>query len=118
MISLDLMRSSEVRKVGDRLNVQVANDLKYIFWFCSKVREALGLDKCPNKFLGSAAAPISVDTLLYFQSLDIMISEFFGSTETSGPQTCCGEGKPTNNFYSYYYSKEAKSLGTFVLPAS
>ena len=82
------------------LNVQVAEDLKYTFSFCSKVREALGLDKCPNKFLGSAAAPISVDTLLYFQSLDIMISEFFGSTETSGPQTCCGEGKPTNNFYS------------------
>ena len=74
--------------------------------FYSKVREALGLDKTPNKFLGSAAAPLSVETILYFQSLDIVISEFFGSTETSGPQTCCGEGKPTNNFYS----KESTTL--------
>ena len=24
----------------------------------------------------------------------------------------------SSNMYSYYYSKEAKSLGTFVLPAS
>ena len=58
----------------------------------SKVHKALGLDKTQH-LVGSAAAPLSVDTILYFQSLDIIIGEFFGSTETSGPQTSCMEGK-------------------------
>ena len=53
-----------------------------------------------DQMLCLSCNPDSVLEVLYFQSLDIMISEFFGSTETSGPQTCCGEGKPTNNFYS------------------
>ena len=51
--------------------------------------------------MGSAAAPLGVETILYFQSLDIMICEFFGSTETCGPQTCCGEGTSTKKFFLY-----------------
>ena len=64
----------------------------------SLIHKALGLHK-NQQLVGSAAAPLSVDTILYFQSLDIMIGEFFGSTETSGPQTSCMEGKPTKKFY-------------------
>jgi len=95
-----LVREGKIQPDQGSLSYKLARKL-----VLSKVREALGLDKCPNKFLGSAAAPISVDTLLYFQSLDIMISEFFGSTETSGPQTCCGEGpfnKPGSVGESYW----------------
>ena len=61
-------------------------------------RKALGLYR-NQQFVGSAAAPLSVDTILYFQSLDIMIGEFYGSTETGGPQTSCMEGKPTKKCY-------------------
>jgi len=50
-----------------------------------KVREALGLDKCRTFF--SAAAPISKETLEYFLSLDIVVSQLFGMSETTGPHT-------------------------------
>ena len=35
----------------------------------------------------TGSAPIPVETLLYFQSLDIMIAELYGSTECMGPAT-------------------------------
>lgn len=73
-----------------------------------KIKEALGLDKC-NAFY-TAAAPISVDTLKYFASLDIpgvksshfyhikyvytkmfpfiyVVYELFGQSECTGPHT-------------------------------
>ena len=54
----------------------------------SKIREALGLDKAvaPTATCTSAA-PLNVETFYYFQSLDIIITELLGCTETSGPQT-------------------------------
>ena len=50
----------------------------------TKVRAALGLDKC-HHFL-TAAAPIAKDTLEFFYSLDMIILELFGMSETSGEQ--------------------------------
>ena len=50
-----------------------------------KVREALGLDRCVNFFSG--AAPISMECLKYFLSLDMVILELYGLSETNGPQT-------------------------------
>jgi long-subunit acyl-CoA synthetase (AMP-forming) len=49
------------------------------------VKEALGLDRCVKFFSG--AAPISMETLKYFISLDIVILELYGLSETNGPQT-------------------------------
>jgi long-chain-fatty-acid--CoA ligase ACSBG len=51
----------------------------------SKVKEALGLDQTRVCF--TAAAPISVETLTYFASLDIHIYEVFGQSECTGPHT-------------------------------
>ena len=53
------------------------------------VHQALGLNqarKYPHG-LASAAAPLNLDTHKYFESLDMEIVEFYGSTEASGPQT-------------------------------
>jgi long-chain-fatty-acid--CoA ligase ACSBG len=56
----------------------------------SNLKKALGLDKCKGCF--TAAAPISVDTLNYFASLDIPIYEVFGQSECTGPHTVNNEG--------------------------
>ena len=51
----------------------------------SKVREKLGLDRC--KIFFSCAAPISMDTLEFFLSLGIPITEIYGMSECTGPGT-------------------------------
>ena len=52
---------------------------------CSKVRVALGLDRCRLCFVG--AAPVTMETLRYFQSINIPLFELFGMSETSGPHS-------------------------------
>lgn len=51
----------------------------------SKVREKLGLERC--RLFISTAAPISVDTLEFFLSLNIPITEVYGMSECTGPGT-------------------------------
>lgn len=51
----------------------------------SKIKLALGLDQC--YFAVCGAAPMTVETLNYFASLDIPIYEGFGQSECSGPHT-------------------------------
>lgn len=51
----------------------------------SKVRQALGLDRCRVQI--TSAAPISRSTLEFFLSLDIPIYEVFGMSECTGPGT-------------------------------
>ena len=51
----------------------------------SKIKEALGLDQVKGCF--TAAAPISIETLEYFASLDIPVYEVFGQSECTGPHT-------------------------------
>ncbi|OQS07058.1 long-chain-fatty-acid-CoA ligase [Thraustotheca clavata] len=53
----------------------------------SKVRDALGLDRC--MVFASGAAPISNDTINFFMGLDMPIYEFFGQSETTGPTLLC-----------------------------
>jgi len=55
-----------------------------------KIKEALGLDQCKACF--TAAAPISVDTLNYFASLDLPVYELFGQSECTGPHTSSRAG--------------------------
>ncbi|MFZ2631672.1 MAG: AMP-binding protein [Desulfosalsimonadaceae bacterium] len=51
----------------------------------SKVREKLGLDRC--RIFVSTAAPISMDTLEFFLSLGIPLTEVYGMSECTGPGT-------------------------------
>ncbi|XP_067017003.1 long-chain-fatty-acid--CoA ligase ACSBG2-like [Acropora muricata] len=51
----------------------------------NKIRVALGLDRCRLCFVG--AAPVTMETLRYFQSINIPLNEMFGMSECSGPQT-------------------------------
>jgi long-chain-fatty-acid--CoA ligase ACSBG len=52
------------------------------FLILSRVKAALGLDKC--KVFISGAAPIKTSTVEYFASLDIPIMGAYGMSETSG----------------------------------
>jgi long-chain acyl-CoA synthetase len=51
----------------------------------SKVREGLGMDQV--KIAITAAAPISPDLILFFQTLGIPLFELYGMSETTGPAT-------------------------------
>jgi long-subunit acyl-CoA synthetase (AMP-forming) len=51
----------------------------------SKVREKLGLDRA--RICATSTAPISLDTLQFFLSLDIPIMEVYGMSECTGPAT-------------------------------
>ena len=50
-----------------------------------KVKQNLGLDH--TKVIGVGAAPISMESLEYFLSLDIPLLECYGMSETGGPHT-------------------------------
>lgn len=62
------------------LSFKIANKLVF-----SKVRQALGLDRCRLQI--TAAAPISRHTLDFFLSLNIPLFELYGLSECSGPAT-------------------------------
>ncbi len=51
----------------------------------SKVRQRLGFDRC--RLFISTAAPIALDTLEFFMSLGIPITEVYGMSECTGPAT-------------------------------
>jgi len=51
----------------------------------SKVREGLGMDQVTIAI--TAAAPISPDLILFFQTLGIPLFELYGLSETTGPAT-------------------------------
>jgi long-subunit acyl-CoA synthetase (AMP-forming) len=49
----------------------------------------LGLDQTKLKPIGniSGAAPLNVETFMYFQSIDIILHELYGMSESNGAQT-------------------------------
>eukprot|EP01113_Clastostelium_recurvatum_P049446 TRINITY_DN915_c0_g1_i3.p1 TRINITY_DN915_c0_g1~~TRINITY_DN915_c0_g1_i3.p1 ORF type:complete len:662 (+),score=269.99 TRINITY_DN915_c0_g1_i3:30-2015(+) len=69
---------------------QGKGDKPWFWWLANrlvftKVREALGLDRC--KFEATTAAPISRETLDYFLQLNLPLFEVYGMSESTGPIT-------------------------------
>ena len=76
------------------LFVNFSNDLAYFVAkkvILSKIHNAIGLDECKAAF--TAAAPIAVETLNYFSSIDIPVYEVFGQSECTGPHTVSAPGQ-------------------------
>ena len=64
-------------------------------WFsnslvCKKMRQNLGFDK--SRYLYTAAAPISKETLDFFESFQIPLFELYGMSESTGPITLSSQG--------------------------
>ena len=61
----------------------------------NKIHQALGLDQTKLKPIGniSGAAPLNVETFMYFQSIDIILHELYGMSESNGAQTTNMDGE-------------------------
>ncbi|XP_041465614.1 long-chain-fatty-acid--CoA ligase ACSBG2-like isoform X2 [Lytechinus variegatus] len=86
------------KDIGYRGNVAIANRQTVPWgWTVAnlvvfrKVRLALGLDKCMYNF--SAGAPLSMETLEYFLSINIPVYDIYGMSESTGPHSFCLPGK-------------------------
>jgi len=55
------------------------------FLILSRIKKAIGLDQCEFHFFG--AAPLKKSTIEYFASLDIILFNLYGMSETSGATT-------------------------------
>ena len=55
------------------------------FLILSKIKKAIGLDQCEYHFFG--AAPLKKSTIDYFASLDIILFNLYGMSETAGATT-------------------------------
>ena len=75
----------------------------------NKVREALGFDRC--RLMYSAAAPITMETINYFLSLDMVIMELYGMSETTGPHTI----SKTDSYKFGSIGREMKNLKTKLI---
>ncbi|XP_043832340.1 long-chain-fatty-acid--CoA ligase ACSBG2-like isoform X1 [Dromiciops gliroides] len=81
-------KSVGLQKNVKRMNGEAEFSLGYHLakWLVySKVRVALGLDRCAQYFSG--AAPITKDTLEFFLSFDMPVCELYGMSESTGPHT-------------------------------
>ena len=71
-----------------------------LIFYSSKIHEALGFDQIRNGVtlpgLHTVSAPMKLETLLYLQSLDMVIYDSFGSTESMGPTVSNMTGKYIN----------------------
>jgi len=75
---------------------QQSGELPRGYWMADrlvfhKIKETLGLDRCILQ--ASAAAPITQETIEFFQSLDIPVYEIYGMSECTGPQTLSFDGQ-------------------------
>ena len=72
-------------------------------FYSSKIHEALGFDQIRNGVtlpgLHAGSAPLKLETLLYLQSLDMVIHDNFGSTES----TCLQNSNMTGIPMSFWF---------------
>ncbi|XP_054005975.1 very long-chain-fatty-acid--CoA ligase bubblegum isoform X2 [Hylaeus anthracinus] len=104
--------SSWAKAQGLYYNLNKINGTDYKHWgylfakwlVFNNVKAALGFNRC-HIFL-SGAAPLSLEIKQYFMSLDILICDAYGMSESSGPHSMC-----TN--YEYRLGSIGKTLPGF-----
>jgi len=82
------LEQNKKRLEAEASGTTVSNDLSYKWakkLVFDKVKQNMGMDSC--KCIGVGAAPIAMESLEYFLSLDIPLLECYGMSETGGPHT-------------------------------
>ena len=82
------LEQNKKRLEAEACGTTVSNDLSYKWakkLVFDKVKQNMGMDSC--KCIGVGAAPIAMESLEYFLSLDIPLLECYGMSETGGPHT-------------------------------
>jgi len=57
----------------------------------TQIKKALGLDRCKIQLTG--AAPVAPETVDYFMSINVPLSDIFGMSESCALATACYPGK-------------------------
>jgi len=76
------LEASKAKLAGKSPSLMYYPAQKIVF---NKIKAKLGLDAC--RLCASGAAPISKKTLEYFMSLDIILHDLYGMSESSGPHS-------------------------------
>ena len=87
---------SVIHGLGDFVLTLIVLGYKFYLFsvLFNQIRAALGMDRCRLAVVG--AAPVTMETLRYFQSINIPLYELFGMSECSGPMTVSVPGHVTS----------------------
>ena len=81
-LALKLTKKYSVKKEEEKYPFIYSLCTKIVF---KKIHKSMGLDHC--RLAATAAAPISPETLKFFESIGLPLAEIYGMSECSGPST-------------------------------
>ena len=115
--------ATSFKKIGTEYHTKGKNVVQYLIGkplFYNKVKTAMGFDRC-RQFV-SSAAPLSDATIKYFLGIDMVISQLYGMSETTGGTVGTGSryipnsiGKPVPGSLVELRNVDGNGVGNMTL---